>query len=312
MKKQPLQYVLITPARNEAKFIELTLLSVVSQTVRPLKWMIVSDGSMDGTDEIVRNYAAKNEWIELIRMPERRDRHFGGKVQAFNAGLSRVLDLKFDIIGNLDGDGSFEPDYIEFLLAKFEENPKLGIAGTNYREPAWEKKLKYDYRFSSSEDVSGLCQLVRRDCFESFGGYKPSRHGGIDLIASIEARMHGWETRTFSGKFAIHHRQQGTAETHKLLVEFQNGRKDFMFGGHPLWEILRAFYRLGKKPYLIGGCFILGGYLWAAVTMTPKTVQPEIVRFRRDEQMKRLRKICGRALGLAHAKPAPAQTESPA
>ena len=89
-------YVLITPARNEAESIELTIKSVVLQTVRPIKWIIVSDGSTDGTDEIVRKYAADHPWIELLRMPERRERHFAGKVQAFNAGYARVQGLDYE------------------------------------------------------------------------------------------------------------------------------------------------------------------------------------------------------------------------
>ena len=101
-------YVLITPARNEAQFIELTIKSVVSQTVRPLKWVIVSDGSTDGTDDIVSKYAAEHPWIELVRMPERSERHFAGKVHAFNAGYARVKHLKYEVIGSLDGDISFD------------------------------------------------------------------------------------------------------------------------------------------------------------------------------------------------------------
>src|SRR3954447_17213276 len=97
----PPVYVLITPARNEALFIELTLKSVVRQTVKPLKWIIVSDGSTDGTDDIVKSYAARHHWIELLRMPERTERHFGGKAAAFNAGCARVAGLEWDVIGNL-------------------------------------------------------------------------------------------------------------------------------------------------------------------------------------------------------------------
>jgi poly-beta-1,6-N-acetyl-D-glucosamine synthase len=287
---KPLVYVLVTPARDEAAHIRQTLESVVCQTVRPLRWVVVSDGSTDGTDEIVQEYVAKHAWIELVRLGERRPRDFSGKVGAFRAGYERVRHLRYDVIGNLDGDGSFEADYIEYLLGQFAANRRLGVAGTNYREDGWEKTLKYDYRFTNTDDVSGLCQLFRRECFEAFGGYEPSRHGGVDLIASIKARMHGWETRTFSGRFAIHHRQQGTADAHKYMVEYHNGRKDFMFGGHPVWEVLRATYRLTKKPYVIGGCLILAGYFQALVTGTPKTVSPELARFRRKEQMGRLRK----------------------
>ena len=112
------KYVLVTPARNEAQFIELTIKSVVSQTVRPLKWVIVSDGSTDGTDDIVSKYAAEYPWIELVRMPERRERHFAGKVGAFNAGRAAVRDLQFDVIGNLDADVSFESGHFEFLVGQ--------------------------------------------------------------------------------------------------------------------------------------------------------------------------------------------------
>src|SRR5208283_1765872 len=99
---KPPTYVLITAARNEAQFIELTIKSVVAQTVRPLKWVIVSDGSTDGTDEIVKKYAADHRWIELLRMPERRERHFAGKVLAFNAGYARMKEVPYDVIGSLD------------------------------------------------------------------------------------------------------------------------------------------------------------------------------------------------------------------
>src|SRR2546422_11296842 len=84
---------------------------------------------------------------------------------------------------------------------------------------------KYDYRVTSTEEVPGPLQLFRRECFESIGGYKPSRHGGVDLLATITARMHGWQTRAYAGRVLLHHRQQGTANTHPLLVEFYNGRK---------------------------------------------------------------------------------------
>ena len=115
-------YVLITPARNEAQFIELTIKSVVAQTVRPIKWIIVSDGSTDGTDEIVCKYTTNHPWIELVRMPERRERHFAGKVHAFDAGYARVRHLDFDVVGNLDADVSFGPEYFSYLLRKLAED----------------------------------------------------------------------------------------------------------------------------------------------------------------------------------------------
>jgi len=111
-------YVLITPARNEAQFIKLTIQSVMAQTIRPLKWIIVSDGSTDGTDDIVKKYTVENEWIELLRMPEREERDFAGKVHAFTAGQAKVADLPYQVIASLDADITFESDYFSYLLDK--------------------------------------------------------------------------------------------------------------------------------------------------------------------------------------------------
>ena len=97
-------YVLITPARNEESFIELTIKSVIGQTVLPLRWVIVSDGSTDRTDEIVKRYAGEYSWIELVRMPERTERHFAGKVHAFNKGYERLQGFRHDIVGSIDAD----------------------------------------------------------------------------------------------------------------------------------------------------------------------------------------------------------------
>src|SRR5258705_5682659 len=140
----PLTYTLITPARNEVQNIERTIQSVIKQTIWPLKWVIVSDGSTDGTDEIVKRYAAQYDWIQLVRRPERAERHFAGKADCFNTGYSCLKDLRFNIIGNLDADLSFEADYFSFLLDKFAEDPALCLAGTPFKEGT----DKYDYRFT--------------------------------------------------------------------------------------------------------------------------------------------------------------------
>jgi poly-beta-1,6-N-acetyl-D-glucosamine synthase len=140
------KYVLITPARNEAESIELTIQSVVAQTIQPLRWVIVSDGSTDETDNIVSKYAAEHPWIELVRGPDRRERHFAGKVQAFNAGYAKVQNLDYEVIGNLDADISFDEGYFALLLRKMSENPELGLVGTPFKDGP---NAVYDYRFVS-------------------------------------------------------------------------------------------------------------------------------------------------------------------
>jgi poly-beta-1,6-N-acetyl-D-glucosamine synthase len=279
-------YVLITPARNEAAFIELTIKSVVNQTVRPTRWIIVSDGSADGTDEIVTRYLADNPWIELVRMPERRERNFAGKVRAFDAGYDRVKGIPYEVIGSLDGDLSFDNEYFAFLLGKLGENSALGLVGTPFQDGP---NRTYDYRFVSVEHVSGACQLFRRKCFEDIGGYKPVKGGGIDHIAVLTARMKGWRTRTFTEKISLHHRPMGTAERGTMKARFKTGSQDYALGGHPLWELFRTCYQMSKRPFVIGGLTLLAGYVWAFATRAERPISPELVKFRRTEQIQRLR-----------------------
>lgn len=285
MSAQGLTYVLITPARNEGGFIEQTIQSVVAQTVLPRKWVIVSDGSTDGTDAIVKKYMAEHSWIELVRMPDRVGRHFAAKVQCFNAGYEKVRGENFDIIGNLDADITMGEDYFEYLLTKFAVAQKMGVAGT----PFVEGTTSYDYQFTAAEHVSGACQLFRRECFQQIGGYVPVKGGGIDWIAVTTARMKGWQTRTFMERVCHHHRPMGTAEVGSLKANFKLGGQDYYLGGHPLWQLFRSCYQMARKPYVAGGVSLLAGYLWCWVKGIERPVSPELIRFHRLEQMQRLK-----------------------
>ena len=286
-----LKYVVITPARNEAQFIELTLKSVTNQTVRPQKWVIVSDGSTDGTDEIVKKYMERHAWIELVRMPDRSERHFAGKVHAFNQGCARVAGLNYDVIASLDADISFEADYFAMLLAKLSDDRELGLVGTPFQETSGQK---YDYRFVSIEHVSGACQVFRRECFEQIGGYVAVKGGSIDHIAVISARMKGWKTRTFTEKVCLHHRAMGTAGRGVLKSRFKQGMKDYSIGNHPLWELFRTVRQMSMPPIVLGGLGLGTGYLWGLVSRAPRPVSRELIVFHRREQMQRLARFFGR------------------
>ena len=291
MSSARLNYVLITPARNEEAGIENTLRSVVAQTIRPCRWVIVSDGSTDRTDAIVQRFAAQHPWIEWLRMPEHEDRQFAAKAKCFNAGYERVRHLAFDVIGNLDADITFEPDYCEFLLNQFAAAPRLGVAGTPFVDDhAHRDQHTYDHRFAHLDHVSGACQLFRRECFEAVGGYVPIKGGAIDWIAVTTARMKGWQTRTFLEKTCLHHRPLGTGTDGWLMVRFRYGQKAYYVGGHPLWELLRGLFQMRESPVMLGGASFLAGYLWAWVTRMPRPVTPELMAFHRWEQMNRLRR----------------------
>ncbi len=296
----PLRYVLITPARNEATFIEQTIRAVVAQTVNPLKWVIVSDGSTDGTDEIVHRYAAQHPWIELVRMPERTERHFAGKILAFNAGYERMRGLDYDVIASLDADITFDLEYFSFLLGKLAANPALGLVGTPFEDQG----VSYDYRYVSIEHVSGACQVFRRECFEAIGGYIPMKGGGVDHVAVLSCRMKGWKTRTFTDKKCVHHRVMGTAKHSGLASKFNIGKLDYALGGHPLWELFRGVYQMTKKPFLVGGGAILAGYFMSMVSGAKRPISDELVRFRRGEQMVRLKRFLLRQRNVPNAESA--------
>jgi glycosyltransferase involved in cell wall biosynthesis len=282
-----MKYVLITPAHNEETFIGKTLDSMVAQTSVPVRWVIVDDGSTDRTAEIVKSYADRVPWIELVQRTQRNGRDFAGKVHAFNAGLERIKNLSFDIIGNLDGDLGFEPDYLEFLIGKFAENSKLGVAGTPFVEADGYDSARDS--FEGETHVAGGCQLFRRVCFEGIGGYIPNPAGGIDWIAVTTARMKGWQTRSFPEKRFHHYRTLGTAGRGGFAASFSYGEKDYYLGSSPIWQLFRFAYRTVKRP--VEGFALFCGYSWAAVRRIKKSVSPELMRFRRREQMQRLRTI---------------------
>jgi hypothetical protein len=238
--------------------------------------VIVDDGSTDGTDAVIEEYRRTRDWIDLVRLPERRDRSFSAKVHAFNVGLDRIKDLDFEVI---------------VLLQKFASNPQLGVAGT----PFVEHGVHYDYRFTNIEHVSGACQLFRRACFEAIGGYQPIRGGGIDWVAVTTARMKGWQTRTFTEQTCLHHRPIGTGSARgKLRALYRHGQKDYYLGGHPLWQVFRCAYQTTRAPYVTGGLCLLAGYTMAMLRGAERPVSQELIDFQRAEQMRRLRKALGR------------------
>jgi glycosyltransferase involved in cell wall biosynthesis len=287
-------YVLITPARNEEEFIEKTIKSTTRQTYLPLKWVIVNDGSTDSTASRIDPYLSKYESIEPVNLPVRRERNFAAKVHAFTSGRERLKDINYEIIANLDSDVLLDRDHFEFLLGKFRDEPRLGVAGTVFREEGGYNSGTDS--FEGQNYVSGQCQVFRRECFEEIGGYFANKAGGIDWIAVETARMKGWKTRSYKEKSFFHHRPLGTADRGVLAASFSYGQKDYFLGGHPLWELFRVSYRMTKRPYLVDGLALGLGYGLAAVRRLKRPVSKELMAFHRREQMRKLRAIVKRVL----------------
>jgi len=278
-------YVLVTPARNEEAYIEKTIQSVVSQTILPQKWVIVSDGSTDKTDQIVEKYESKYDFIELVKAENSENRNFGSKVNAFNAGYNKIGAIHYEFIGNLDADVSFEPSYFENILNEFGKNAELGLAGGVICELI---NNKYFTQSISPNSVAGAVQLFRRKCYEDIGGYVPLKVGGIDSAAEIMARMTEWTVRTFTEFSVLHHRRVGMVKSNFFKSRFKKGIINYSLGYHPLFQVVISIYRLIGKPYIVNGLFMFLGYFWAMLRKYDRPVSDEFIKFLRYEQLKRI------------------------
>lgn len=278
-------YVLITAARNEQAYIEKTIISVINQSILPKKWIIVSDGSTDRTDQIVKKYVKQYHFIQHFIVNGDAKRNFGSMVRAFNTGHEQLKYIDYEFIGNLDADISIESDYYQSILEKFQENTRLGLAGGFIYE---QHNGKYESRkFNSNKSVPHAIQLFRRECFESIGGYIPLKYGGVDWCAEVMARMNGWHVESFPEIKVLHHRRTLAAEG-VLKGAFRQGLMDFSVGSHPLFEVFKCMSRVRGKPFLIYAVLRLTGFIWACYRRENREVSSKFVMYLRREQMQRV------------------------
>ena len=217
-------YLIVTPARDEERFIEKTIQSVVSQTILPQEWVIVDDGSTDKTKDIVLHYAREHDWIRLLKLPDRGKRELGAAVvNAFNYGLRNTRTIDYEFLCKLDADLTLPPNYFEFLFDRFRENPCLGItSGCTYIQSGekliWERTYERHSR--------GMMKLYRRKCFEDINGLVSEL--GWDMIDDYKAQMNGWQTRNFKRLKVIHHRPMGTSINGTLTGKIRAGRIQYL------------------------------------------------------------------------------------
>ncbi len=271
-----MSYVLVTPARNEEAYIEKTISSVISQTIQPRKWIIVSDGSTDRTEEIVKGYASRHAFIELVTVASSSNRNFASKVGAFNRGYSLLKDDDYEFIGNLDADVSFSSDYFESILEEFSRNPALGIAGGWIWEPR--DGIFRERIANTTRSVPGAIQLFRRKCFEDIDGYIPVTKGGIDTVAEIKALGSGWLVESFPHCTVLHYRRTAAGQRNVLHTRFRQGEIDYILSVHPFFQLAKMIYRIKEKPYLLGSIFRTTGYCWAFLHRESQILPESIVR----------------------------------
>jgi len=250
------RYIIITPVRDEEQYIEKTIMSVISQTIRPIEWIIVDDGSTDNTGSIIDKYADQHGWIKTIHRSNRGHREAGGGViEAFYDGYNCVESKDWDFIVKLDGDLSFDSDYFERCFHNFHYSPRLGISGGGiYHIIAGQTKFEKDPVFH----VRGATKIYRRPCWDAIGSLLKAP--GWDTLDEVKANMLGWDTRSFPELKLVHHRPTGTADgTWRNWVK--NGMANYV-SYHPLFMLFKCVKRLFQKPYILVSIALLASFIF--------------------------------------------------
>ncbi len=303
MQEKKHRIVIISPVRDEESYLPDTVRSLINQTVKPVEWVVVDDGSSDRTADIVREAAKEHPWIRLEPKPDRGVRVVGpGVVEAFYFGYERIRSSDYDFICKMDGDIEFGPKYFETLLTFFDRDPYLGAASGKPFQQEEDGSLKEERH--NDEMVAGMINFYRKKCFEDIGGFVRQVHW--DGIAFHRARMFGWRTRSIRHPDLdfIHERLMGSSHKGIVTGRLRWGRGQYFMGTHPLFVLAIGLYRMFEKPFLVGGICIVAGYVKAMWEGMERYDDPEFRRslhawqFERLKLGKRLEKIPAPEEGL--------------
>ena len=279
------RYIIISPVRNEGAHLPGTIESVASQTIRPVQWILVDDGSTDETPRILKEASAKYPWITVVTRADRGARKPGGGViEAFYEGYAKIAHGNWDFIVKLDGDVSFAPDYFERCFAEFSADSKLGIGGgtvCNLKDGRHVPESTLDPVFH----VRGATKIYRRQCWDQLG--ELIRAPGWDTLDELKANMLNWTTRTFSGIEILHHRPAGSKDG-AWTNWVKNGMANYIVGYHPVFMVLKALSRMPRRPIALGGFGLLVGFFSGYVKRVPQIEDKELIGFLRQEQIKRI------------------------
>lgn len=278
------RYVIISPVRDEEAHLRETISSVLAQTVRPVEWVLVNDGSRDKTPELIDEASRCNSWIHAVHMADRGFRQPGGGVVAtFNRGYHALRRTDWEFLVKLDGDLSFEDSYFEKCLGRFASNPKLGVGGgTIFSSQRGELRAEAGPSFH----VRGATKIYSRQCWEAIGGFVQAP--GWDTIDEMKARMLGWHTETFPEIHLFQHRPTGMAAGwfRDLL---KNGRANYITGYHPLFMLAKCCRRAVRRPYVLGSLALGLGFVSGYLGKTPRVDDEALISYVRRQQMARLR-----------------------
>lgn len=291
------KYVLISPCRDEAKYMRFTLDSVIAQTVKPLLWIIVDDGSTDNTSEILALYANTHSYIKIVRRANRGHRSVGpGVIEAFYTGYKTINVDDYEYICKLDLDLDLPPKYFEILLQRFQDNPRIGTcSGKPY---FIDNTGKHISEKCGDENSVGMTKLFRRQCFNQIGGFE--RQVMWDAIDGHRCRILGWIACSWDEpdlRF-IHLRPMGSSYKSILTGRMRHGFGQYFMGTGFIYLTISALYRMTRRPLVIGGLAIWWGYVRSMFARVQRLNDPTFSRFLKTYQWMCLFKGKKRATSL--------------
>lgn len=282
-------YILISPCKDEGKYIERTLASIAKQTIQPKQWIIVDDGSTDNSMELVKKYQATLPYIKIITRAPQTGRNVGaGVIHAFNEGLP-AIDVDYDFLCKFDVDLDLPPRYFEVLLQKMDEDPLLGTcSGKAYYNDPVSGELRSE--LCGDEASVGMTKFYRRECFEQIGGFVAQV--GWDGFDCHMARWNGWRALSWDTpedlRF-IHLRPMGSSQKSIYRGRIRHGKGQYHQGTHPLFFLASSVFRSFKqKPYVTGTFFAIYGYVKAALDGEKHFGSTEVTDFIRSYQLRAL------------------------
>ena len=287
-------YVLISPCRDEAQYIRETLDTVIAQTRRPAKWIIVDDGSTDDTPAILSDYEQRHAWIKVVTRTNRGHRAVGpGVIDAFYAGYNQINPDEYEFICKLDLDLRLPPRYFEILIDRMNSNPLLATcSGKSYVEESGRLVAE-----RHGDDTSlGMTKFYRVSCFKAIGGFV--REVMWDGIDCHRCRMKGWIACSWDEpdlRF-VHLRPMGSSQQSIYVGRMRHGYGQYFMGTGFLFMAASAFSRLNTRPYVIGSLAMMWGWVKSALTGKPRYEDLEFRRFLRRYQLRAL--LAGKARAI--------------
>jgi poly-beta-1,6-N-acetyl-D-glucosamine synthase len=277
------RYVVITPVRDEEEYLPFTLESMIAQTIRPIEWIIVDDGSSDDTGKIIDDYSQRHRWIRGLHRENRGFRKSGGGVvEAFNVGYTAIATQDWDYIVKLDGDLTFQPDYFEKCFEHFVRDPHLGLGGGVICHVLNGVKATEPH---PAFHVRGATKIYRKACWDSIGGFWPAP--GWDTLDEVKANMLGWKSRSFPELELLHHRFTGSADG-RWGGSVKNGRANYIAGYHPAFMLAKCASRFARRPFSVGPFALAYGYISGFLKKIPQVNDPALISYLRSQQLKKL------------------------